>query len=126
MAGVRVADGRLHVSLNVVERIAALRWREISVALEAVRTVEVVDRPWASGMIRRNFQIGVVTKSRPARRLATVGPRARTLTGGRALIVVYNDGPCLYVTAGAEWEALLISIEDAATMASEVAHALRR
>jgi len=109
------------VVLNPVERLAALRWR-VAAPVSAVKDVEVLRRT-RSGVVDDLVTMGFAARTAPARGLVTVGPRASSRAGGKALVVSYFGRTGVLVRldpARSRWGLFLVSTRHADHVAAQI------
>ncbi len=121
-----LADSRLILRLNALEKVAALR-RSVAVPIAAVESVDVVYRPWRE-FLPREVAMGFAASTAPGRSVVTAGPRARTTDGGEAVVFVYFDRPAVVVRtrAGTQPRLMVVSTRSADDDAQRVRKALAR
>jgi hypothetical protein len=110
----------LVVRLNLLEKVAAWRWRPRA-PLSAITAVEVLTTT-GSEVVDHLVRLGVVAAGAPLRRVATVGPRAKATDGRPAFVVTYMAGPAVLVRFDdtAPWALMLVSSRRARAVALAV------
>lgn len=122
VAVVVVTGGDVLVRLNIVERIAALRW-VVRAPLEAVTSVELLGAT-PPAVVDELVRMGLAASTAPLRAVATVGPHARSVAGGApAFVVSYFGGPAALIrfdTTRSPWGLFLIGSPHAAETCRDV------
>jgi len=116
MATLRVVGSKLEVQLSTLERLGACVMHDPAVPLSAIRGVRVSNDPW--GELR-----GIRAPGTGLPKVVMLG--TRRYRGGKDFAAVYRSGPAVVVDlAGAAYGRLVVSADDAATVAAEIERAL--
>ena len=124
MAKLFTKGDRLVVRLNPFEKVAAFR-RNVSVTLEAVAAISVVDRPW-DDLIPERVKMGFAARTAPLRTSGTIGPLASS-GAGKALLVVYRNRRSVVVeidTTTSRYSLLVVSVREPDATATMIKRAI--
>jgi hypothetical protein len=96
------------VRLNLVERLAAFRWR-VAVPLSSISSVSVERKPLSSTWFLRDVKVGFAARTAPGQRVITL-LAANYDPGGKIFLAVYRNRPAVIVDLGSgQWRRLVVA-----------------